>query len=111
MAETDTSLPPARRHEIEDLLAKKKATYQINLYAGVSHGFGVRVDLESQVQVFAKEAAFYQALLWFNEWLKGRTYATATSTKYVANGLWNSLETEGVRNDQRVQHDFEYSTN
>ena len=109
-AETDNSLSPARRHEIEDVLMKQKATYQINLYSGASHGFAVRVDMKNKVQVFAKEAAFYQALLWFNEWLKGSANPSVTSSKYVANGHLENTEHQESGNDLRVQHDFEYST-
>lgn len=109
IAETDNSLSPARRHEVEDVLAKQNATYQINLYAGASHGFAVRVDMKNRKQVFAKEAAFYQALLWFDEWLKGSTNPGAAGSKYVANGHWENADHSGSGKDLRVQHDFEYS--
>jgi Dienelactone hydrolase family len=108
IVETDQSLSSARRHEVEDLLAKQNATYQINLYAGASHGFAVRVDLKNQKQVYAKEAAFYQALLFFDEWLKGSTNPGAATSKYVANGHWEN--SQGSDNDLRVQHDFDYTS-
>jgi hypothetical protein len=98
VTETDQSLPPSRRHEVEGLLAKKNATYQINLYSGASHGFAVRVDLNNERQVYAKEAAFAQATLWFDKWLKG---APRPGSKYVAG--WD----QESGNDLRVQHDFE----
>jgi len=99
-AETDQSLAPARRHEVETLLAKNNATYQINLYSGVSHGFAIRVDMNNWRQVYGKEAAFNQALLWFNGWLK-RTSSGFQSKKFVAE----------EKADQRVAHDFEYTMN
>jgi dienelactone hydrolase len=99
--ETDQSLPPSRRHEVEGLLAKKNATYQINLYSGASHGFAVRVDLKNERQVYAKEAAFVQAMLWFDKWLKG---APLTGSKYVSSG------DQEFGKDLRVQHDFEYTS-
>ncbi|KAF2667262.1 alpha/beta-hydrolase [Microthyrium microscopicum] len=100
-AETDQSLPPARRHEVESLLQKKNATYQINLYSGVSHGFAVRIDLNDPKQVFAKESAFYQAKFWFDQWLKGGSPAKtgAAALKYSNN-----------RGDMRIQHDFDYTS-
>jgi dienelactone hydrolase len=92
-AETDSSFNFTRRREVEDLLVKNKAAYQINLYSGTSHGFGVRVNMRDRKQVFAKQAAFLQAVMWFDEWLKGSDRAT----KYVD------------AKDLRVDHDFEYS--
>jgi dienelactone hydrolase len=37
-AETDGSNPPAARRSAEEILIKKGATYQMNLYAGAEHG-------------------------------------------------------------------------
>jgi dienelactone hydrolase len=45
--------------------------YQITLYSGVSHGFAVRGDLSNKQILFAKEQAFYQAISWFDEFIKG----------------------------------------
>ena len=44
--------------------------YQINLYSGCQHGFGVRADVSSPQAKFAKEQAFLQAVTWFDEHLK-----------------------------------------
>ena len=41
-----------------------------SLYAGVEHGFAVRGDLSDRKAAYAKEAAFIQALQWFDEHLK-----------------------------------------
>jgi hypothetical protein len=71
-------------------LVKKKATYQINLYSGVSHGFAVSIDLNDRKQVFAKESAFNQALRWFDEHLKGGAKPGVASRK----------------TDQRINHDL-----
>jgi len=68
-AEIDTMMPPARRLEIEGLLANNVTQpYQVNLYGGAAHGFGVRGDVSDPEQKFAKEAAFYQAVRWFSAW-------------------------------------------
>ncbi|KLU84473.1 hypothetical protein MAPG_03515 [Magnaporthiopsis poae ATCC 64411] len=40
------------------------------LYSGVAHGFGVRVNLSDPEAGFAKEAAFAQAVRWFDYWLR-----------------------------------------
>jgi dienelactone hydrolase len=36
--ETDSANPPAARHNAEEVLLKKNATYQMTLYAGAEHG-------------------------------------------------------------------------
>ncbi|KAF2157816.1 alpha/beta-hydrolase [Myriangium duriaei CBS 260.36] len=68
-AETDQIFTVEKRHESEVVLKEMKATYQLNLYSGVEHGFAVRTDISSKERKFAKEAAFEQAVTWFNEWL------------------------------------------
>lgn len=42
--ETDNSFPAASRHRAEEILAEIKATYHVQLFSGVSHGFGTRGD-------------------------------------------------------------------
>lgn len=64
-AETDQIFPAEKRHKSEEILKETKQPYQINLYSGVSHGFAVRGDLSNQVEKYAKETAFVQALQWF----------------------------------------------
>ena len=44
--------------------------YQMSLYSGVEHGFAVRADTSKPDNKFAKEAAFLQAVQWFDEFLK-----------------------------------------
>lgn len=68
-AETDSIFPTEKRHESETILQGTKQPYQINLYSGVEHGFAVRGDVSVKVQRFAKEAAFFQAVTWFDNWL------------------------------------------
>jgi dienelactone hydrolase len=93
-AETDEIFPKEKRHRSEEILKEMGAIYQINLYSGmhsefflvhrghvvkryvlttfpgVSHGFAVRGDPAKQVERYAKETAFLQALQWFEEYLK-----------------------------------------
>ena len=68
-SEIDSIFPASKRHESEQILAKSNQPYQINLWSGVEHGFAVRADITKQVNRFAKEAAFTQAVVWFNEYL------------------------------------------
>jgi dienelactone hydrolase len=100
-SETDNSFDSTKRHEAEDILATKNATYQINLYSGASHGFAIRVDMSNRRQVFAKESAFRQALSWFDTWLKG----ARSGSKIVYTG-----PQIGTGRDLRVAHDFENSS-
>lgn len=67
--ETDSIFPIAKRHESEEILAKTGQPYQINLFSGVEHGFAVRADISKPIIRFAKEAAFTQAVAWFNQYL------------------------------------------
>lgn len=69
-AESDHIFPTEKRHHSEVLLKETGLPYQINLYSGVSHGFAVRGDMGAPVQKYAKEAAFLQALIWFEEHLQ-----------------------------------------
>ncbi|RMJ02447.1 hypothetical protein CDV36_015288 [Fusarium kuroshium] len=65
-AEDDFMFPPDKRKESEEILGKLDIPTQINLYLGNSHGFAVRCDLSVSRQKLAKEAAFMQAVLWFD---------------------------------------------
>lgn len=58
-------MPAALRAELESLLLNISSPYQVALYSGVPHGFGVRVNVTDPVQVFAKQSAFLQAVRWF----------------------------------------------
>ena len=70
-AEKDDIMPTELRRQSEDILIKKSPLpYQVCLYSGVEHGFAVRTDLSKRVCRFAKESAFFQAVRWFDEWLK-----------------------------------------
>ncbi|KAK4067233.1 uncharacterized protein Triagg1_7676 [Trichoderma aggressivum f. europaeum] len=69
-AEIDRVFPMEKRHKSEEILIKTKQPYQINLFSSVTHGFAVRGDLSVQIQRFAKEQAFLQAISWFDEYLK-----------------------------------------
>lgn len=68
-AETDSIFPSDMRHKSEVILQKTGLPYQINLFSGVEHGFAVRGSEEKKVERFAKEQAFLQAVIWFDQWL------------------------------------------
>ena len=44
--------------------------YQLSLFSDVQHGFAARCDLSKPREKFAKEQAFFQAVNWFNEYVK-----------------------------------------
>ena len=68
-AQNDDVFPADKRHQSEEILIATGNPFQINLYSGVSHGFAIRADLKVQVERYAKEQAFEQAVSWFNEHL------------------------------------------
>lgn len=68
-AETDSIFPAEKVFKSWEILAKTGHPYQINIFSGVEHGFAVRGDQKVQVQRFAKEQAFTQAVTWFDEHL------------------------------------------
>jgi dienelactone hydrolase len=57
-AEVDEIFPTEKRHKSEEILAKSKLPYQINLYSGVVHGFSVRCDVSKKQEKFAKVRVF-----------------------------------------------------
>jgi dienelactone hydrolase len=59
-----------KRRESEDILAGLSVPYQLNLFSHVEHGFSVRCDMSVKEQRIAKEAAFLQAVHWFDSYLK-----------------------------------------
>ncbi|KAI0149112.1 dienelactone hydrolase [Pestalotiopsis sp. NC0098] len=67
-AENDTMMPPERRHNITALLGDTAQPYNVALYSGTSHGFGVRANVSDPQQKFGKESAFFQAVRWFENW-------------------------------------------
>ncbi|KAL2678883.1 hypothetical protein Neosp_009635 [[Neocosmospora] mangrovei] len=67
-AEVDSLLNATHRSEIEALLGQTPQPFQVSLYSGTQHGFGVRANISDPEQKFAKEAAFWQAVRWFNAW-------------------------------------------
>ena len=69
-AEIDSLFTTEKRHKSEEILKAAGVPYQINLFSGVQHGFAVRCDLTIKENKFAKEAAFLQAIQWFEEYAK-----------------------------------------
>jgi len=69
-AETDSIFPAEKRRQTEDLLKEMTIPYQITLYSSVEHGFAVRGDISKKEVKYAKEAAFVQAVAWFDEYLR-----------------------------------------
>lgn len=64
-AETDSLLTASKRAQIEEILRNTTRPYQMALYSGTSHGFGVRANVSDPLQKFGKESAFLQAVRWF----------------------------------------------
>ncbi|KAJ4303972.1 hypothetical protein N0V88_001574 [Collariella sp. IMI 366227] len=65
-ADNDNLFPAEARFAAEQVLVKGDQQYQVMLYSGTEHGFGVRVDVKDKEQKYAKEEAFLQAVRWFD---------------------------------------------
>jgi dienelactone hydrolase len=67
-ADNDNLFDADSRFAAEKLLVAKpeKLAYEVHLYSGTEHGFGVRVSLTDPQQKYAKERAFLQAARWFD---------------------------------------------
>ena len=46
VVETDHTFPKESRRRAEDILEEVKATYHVQIFSGVTHGFGTRGDPE-----------------------------------------------------------------
>ncbi|KAK4185048.1 protein AIM2 [Podospora australis] len=68
-AETDNTLTPAQRLNLEAKLSESKQPFRVSLYSGTAHGFAVRANISDPIQKFGKEEAFLQAVRWFDHWL------------------------------------------
>jgi dienelactone hydrolase len=64
-AETDHTFPKESRRRAEDILEENKATYYLELFSGVSHGFGTRGDPEVENSRWAKERSARGIVEWF----------------------------------------------
>jgi len=64
-AETDHTFPVESRRRAEDILFEIKATYHLQLFSGVTHGFGTRGDPEVENSRWAKEKSAHEIIDWF----------------------------------------------
>ncbi|KAF9042324.1 Alpha/Beta hydrolase protein [Panaeolus papilionaceus] len=64
-AEVDHTFPAESRRRAEDILAEVKATYHVQLFSGVSHGFATRGDPEVENSRWAKEESARSIIEWF----------------------------------------------
>jgi dienelactone hydrolase len=64
-AETDMTFPTDKRHRAEDILAEVKATYHVQVFSGVVHGWALRADLTDENARWAKEESARSIIEWF----------------------------------------------
>ncbi|KAL6938218.1 hypothetical protein ACO0RG_004762 [Hanseniaspora osmophila] len=64
-AENDDIFPAELRHQSEDKLKEIGATYQLDLFGGVSHGFAARGDVSDPKVKYAKEKVLLDQIYWF----------------------------------------------
>jgi len=64
-AEIDRAFPTESRRRAEDILARRKATYHIQVFSGVEHGFSSRGDPENSNISWAREQSAHGIAEWF----------------------------------------------
>ncbi|KAK3674089.1 hypothetical protein LTR78_005936 [Recurvomyces mirabilis] len=69
--ELDGSNTPENRTNIEGIFSAGNKSFQTSLYAQAEHGFAVRTNLSVPLKAFAQESAYWQAVRWFDAWVKG----------------------------------------
>ncbi|KAJ3516032.1 hypothetical protein NLJ89_g1379 [Agrocybe chaxingu] len=69
-AETDHTFLTESRRRAEDILAEIKATYHVQVFSGVVHGFATRGDPEVENSRWAKEESARSIIEWFKRFSK-----------------------------------------
>ncbi|PPQ79650.1 hypothetical protein CVT24_010246 [Panaeolus cyanescens] len=64
-SEVDMTFPTEERRRAEDILAEIKATYHVQIFSGVVHGFATRGDPEIENTRWAKEESARSIIEWF----------------------------------------------
>jgi dienelactone hydrolase len=64
-AETDPYFPKESRRRAEDILEEVKATYHVQIFSGVLHGFATRGDPQVESSRWAKEKSAQGIIQWF----------------------------------------------
>ncbi|KAI0328444.1 alpha/beta-hydrolase [Cubamyces sp. BRFM 1775] len=67
-AEVDHTFPLEARRRAEDILVEQKASYYIQVFSSVKHGFATRCDPSVSAQKWAREESARGILNWFNHW-------------------------------------------
>ncbi|KAI0658274.1 alpha/beta-hydrolase [Cubamyces menziesii] len=65
-AEIDHTFPLESRRKAEDMLVEQKATYYIQVFSSVKHGFALRGDPSVPAEKWAKEESARAILDWFS---------------------------------------------
>ncbi|KZT02071.1 alpha/beta-hydrolase [Laetiporus sulphureus 93-53] len=65
-AEVDHTFPLEFRRRAEDIMIDKKATYHIQVFCGVTHGFALRGNVNDPVAKWAKEQSAKTIGSWFD---------------------------------------------
>lgn len=68
--ELDGSSTPVQRAAAEGIFQAQNKTFQTSLYSNAEHGFAVRTNLTDPEKKFAQEGAYWQAVRWFDAWVK-----------------------------------------
>ncbi|TFK23739.1 alpha/beta-hydrolase [Coprinopsis marcescibilis] len=67
-AEVDHTFPAESRRRAVDIIIEKKLPYHVQVFSGVSHGFGTRGDPQVENSRWAKEESARSIISWFARW-------------------------------------------
>ncbi|KAF9481285.1 alpha/beta-hydrolase [Pholiota conissans] len=65
-SEHDVTFPTPQRHKAEEILAEIKATYHVQVFSGVEHGFAARGDITIENIRWTKEQSAKTIITWFD---------------------------------------------
>ncbi|KAI0721211.1 Alpha/Beta hydrolase protein [Fomitopsis betulina] len=65
-AEVDHTFPLEFRRRAEDIMIEIKATYHIQVFSGVTHGFSLRGNVKDPIAKWAKEQSASTIMSWFD---------------------------------------------
>ncbi|TFK21084.1 alpha/beta-hydrolase [Coprinopsis marcescibilis] len=70
LTKADTAFPVESVRRAHDILSANNASYHLQVFSGVTHGFAIRSDPENSNAVWAKEESAKSVIEWFNRFSK-----------------------------------------
>ncbi|KZT38026.1 hypothetical protein SISSUDRAFT_787519 [Sistotremastrum suecicum HHB10207 ss-3] len=70
--ESDVTFPTSSRHTAEDILASIHATYHVQLFSGVQHGFATKGNPDDPYECWVREESARGIVGWWSRFMKRR---------------------------------------